>query len=206
MKILLTSSQKGGSGKTTLCRALAVAAEAKGITPVCLVDTDPQGSLTSWWNRRGKEAPMLASVPADKPGAALAALRDHGVKLAIIDTPPSAHAFLEQLLEHADLVLIPARPSPDDIDAIGATLDLVERAGKPFAFVISQAKPRSRLAADALPLLAQHGKVAPVIIHDRSEHPTASIAGLTVTETDPNGKAAAEVGELLAYVRKQIRI
>jgi chromosome partitioning protein len=45
MNILALTSQKGGSGKTTLVGHLAVAAEIRGAGPVAVIDTDPQGSL-----------------------------------------------------------------------------------------------------------------------------------------------------------------
>ena len=42
MKTIVINSQKGGSGKTTLCAHLAVQAEQSGDGPVYLIDTDPQ--------------------------------------------------------------------------------------------------------------------------------------------------------------------
>src|SRR4028119_562757 len=56
VKVIVAASQKGGSGKTTLVRSLAVAAEARH-APVVMLDTDPQGSLTSWYNRRPAGTP-----------------------------------------------------------------------------------------------------------------------------------------------------
>ncbi|HYD98344.1 MAG TPA: ParA family protein, partial [Alphaproteobacteria bacterium] len=55
MRVLALSSQKGGSGKTTLSGHLAVQAERAGAGPVCLIDIDPQGSLADWWNEREAE-------------------------------------------------------------------------------------------------------------------------------------------------------
>ena len=46
MKVIAVASQKGGTGKTTLCGHLAVQAERMGAGPVALIDTDPQGSLS----------------------------------------------------------------------------------------------------------------------------------------------------------------
>ena len=56
-RTIVFTSQKGGSGKTTLCGQLAVQAEMAGMGPVALIDTDPQGSLSDWWNARGEETP-----------------------------------------------------------------------------------------------------------------------------------------------------
>jgi len=51
MKTIVLNSQKGGSGKTTLCRILSVEAahpeKNEGIAPVYLIDTDPQGTLNN---------------------------------------------------------------------------------------------------------------------------------------------------------------
>ena len=63
MKVLALCSQKGGVGKTTLCGHLGVEAEIKGHGPVALIDTDPQGSLASWWNEREAPEPMLMILP-----------------------------------------------------------------------------------------------------------------------------------------------
>jgi len=196
--VVVVASQKGGSGKTTLARNLAVAAGSGA----ALVDTDPQGSLTDWWNRREAEVPPLARLDGDL-AAGIAALAESGVELVLVDTPPSVHPWLGDLLRLADLVLVPVRPSPDDLGAVSATLDLVEAAGRPFAFVISQAKPGTILAREAVPALAQHGRVAPAVIHDRVEFPTAAIAGLGVTERE--GPGAEEVRQLLSYVMTQLR-
>ena len=45
MDVLVLASQKGGAGKTTLSRHLAVEAERAGEGPVVLIDADPQGGL-----------------------------------------------------------------------------------------------------------------------------------------------------------------
>ena len=46
-----------GAGKTTLSGHLAIAAELTGVAPVVLIDSDPHGSLSSWWNRREATTP-----------------------------------------------------------------------------------------------------------------------------------------------------
>jgi chromosome partitioning protein len=47
MKIITLTTQKGGTGKTTLATSLAVAAMEAGET-VAAFDLDPQGSLARW--------------------------------------------------------------------------------------------------------------------------------------------------------------
>jgi chromosome partitioning protein len=204
MHIIVVASQKGGAGKTTLSRSLAVAAQqTAGAT--ALLDTDPQGSLTSWWNRRESEAPILVKIdPADLESG-ISKLEAAGIEYLFIDTPPSVHPEIAQLLARATLAVIPVRPSPDDLDAVGDTLSLVEAAGCPFVFVLTQAKPRTRLQMQAVMALAKHGKLAPTVIHDRTDFPTAAITGKTVTEVEQEGPSANEVREVLAYVLTQLR-
>lgn len=204
MHTIVAVSQKGGAGKTTLVRNLAIAAWQAG-QRVALLDLDPQGSLTAWWNRRESEDPPLVQADLSTLPAAMAKLAEAGIELLLVDTPPSVHPWVGELLRRADLALVPVRPSPDDLDAVGPTLDLVEAAGAPFIFVLSQVKHRTRLAADTLPALAQHGRVAPAVLADRVEYPSAGLAGLGATEAAPDGKAAAETRELLGYVTAQLR-
>jgi len=88
MQVLTIASQKGGTGKTTLSAHLAVEAELAGAGPVAVVDTDPQGSLAAWWNTRVAETPRVAAVNIAQIHAHLARLREQGINLVIIDTPP----------------------------------------------------------------------------------------------------------------------
>ena len=203
-RLLIVAAQKGGAGKTTLARNLAVAAGEAG-TPAALLDLDPQGSLTAWWNRRAKDTPPLVTGRAGDLPRLLETLGEAGVELLIADTPPAASAWIGAALRLADLVLVPCRPSPDDLDALGPTLELLEAAGRPFVFVLTQAKPKTRLALEAVPALAQHGRVAPIVVHDRIAFAQASITGAGVTEHEPEGLAAAEVRSLLKYVLTQLR-
>jgi chromosome partitioning protein len=203
MHIIVVASQKGGAGKTTLTRSLAVAnQQTAGATAI--LDTDPQGSLTSWWNRRESEAPVLVKIDPVDLDAGISKLEAAGIEYLFIDTPPSVHPELSNLLARASLTIIPVRPSPDDLDAVGDTLSLVEESGCPFVFVLTQAKPRTRLQMQAVMALAKHGKLAPTIIHDRTDFPTAAITGKTVTEMEQDGPSANEVREVLAYVLTQL--
>src|SRR3954471_15486509 len=59
MRVVSLVTQKGGSGKTTLCLNLAVAAEQAGVR--CLiVDLDPQGTAEAWYQDREAATPRLA--------------------------------------------------------------------------------------------------------------------------------------------------
>lgn len=204
MKTIVLASQKGGAGKTTLAAHLAVVAEQEGAGPAVLIDTDPQGSLSAWWNAREADAPALASASlADLP-AKLQALASAGFKLAVIDTPPAITAAIRDVVRLADLVLIPTRPSPHDLRAVGSTVDIAQETGRPFAFAVTQAKPTARLTVQAVAALSAHGAVAPSIVHDRVDYAASMVDGRTVRETDPRGRSAEEMKQLLFFVLERM--
>src|SRR5215470_979958 len=200
MHVIAIASQKGGSGKTTLAGHLAVQADRSGAGPVALVDTDPQGSLAEWWNARTAETPLFARTGAVRLAEDIARMDSLGIKLLVIDTPPAIEATITEVVRSADLVVVPARPSPHDLRAAGATVDLVERIGKPLVFVINGATPRARITSEAVMALSQHGTLAPTIIHQRTGFASSMIDGRTVMEIPGEARAAGEVATLWDYI------
>jgi len=205
MRTLVVVSQKGGVGKTTLAGHLGVMAVMNKNGPVALIDTDPQASLASWWNERKAETPIFASVNISNLANHLKELEDGGVKLAIIDTPPAVTETIRMVIAVADLVLIPTRPSPHDLRAVGSTVEMVEAAGKPMVFVINGAAARARITGEAAIALSQHGTVAPVTIYQRTDFAASMIDGRTVQEIDASSRSSEEIKELWKYVNKKLR-
>lgn len=200
MRVIAVASQKGGSGKTTLSGHLAVAAEAAGHGPVALIDTDPQGSLAAWWNARSADAPAFARTTLAELSGDLEVLREAGIGLVVIDTPPAITAAIGEVIRVADFVVIPTRPSPHDLRAVGATVQLVRRCAKPLVFVVNDATPRARITSEAAIALSQHGTVAPVTIHHRTDFASSMIDGRTVGEVKPDSRSALEVKALWEYL------
>lgn len=205
MRIIALASRKGGSGKTTIAAHLAVQAGRVGEGPAVLVDIDEQGSLGEWWRERKDDTPALATVKVADLEANLAELRKYGTAIAIIDTPPNLTGSIERVISTADLVLIPARPSPHDLRAVAATVDIAKRAGKPFLFVVNGAAPRANITAEAVAALSEHGRVAPVILYQRTDYAVSMIDGRTVMELAPSSRSAQEIAELWKSVRTSIR-
>lgn len=206
MKTIVFANQKGGAGKTTLAGHLAVQADQAGLGPVVLMDSDPQGSLSEWWNARAAETPFFQAAELCNLAGQLEAMKQAGVKLVVIDTPPAVTDTIRTVIAVADLVVIPSRPSPHDLRAVRSTIELVEQAEKPMVFVVNGAAQRAKITADAAIALSQHGKVAPVTVYQRTDFAQSMIDGRTAQELDPGSKSAKEVQELLTYVRKQLRI
>jgi chromosome partitioning protein len=185
LRVLALASQKGGSGKTTLSGHLAVQAQRSGAGPVVLIDIDPQTTV--------------ARLASD-----LAVLRQQGFRLAVIDTPPAITMAIQSVIAVAELIVVPTRPSPHDLRAVGATVDLCERAGKPLIFVVNAATPKAKITSEAAVALSQHGTVAPITLHHRTDFAASMIDGRTVMEVDPNGRSAAEVTQLWNYISDRL--
>src|SRR5580704_9524132 len=204
MYTIVAASQKGGSGKTTLSGHLAVEASRVGAGPVALIDTDPQGSLAHWWNVRKAAEPHFVKVGLLDLSQALGELDRMGIRIAVVDTPPAITQSISQVVAHADLVIVPTRPSPHDLRAVGATVDIAERHGKPLIFVINAATARARITGESAVALSQHGTVAPVTIHHRVDFAASMIDGRTVGEIVANCQSAREISDLWLYIQEKL--
>jgi len=204
MKTVVITSQKGGSGKTTLTTHLAVTAELAENGPAVVIDTDPQQTLATWWNIREAEKPQLAPLNLRDLPEKLDALAKAGFAYCFIDTPPALTEQNRQVLKLADLVLIPTRPSPNDLWSLGATLDLVKQSATPFVFVLTQAKANARITVQTIAALSQHGQVFQSVVHDRVDYAASMTDGRTAPEINPRGPAAAEMAELWGHTKKRL--
>lgn len=204
-QVIVVASQKGGSGKTTLSGHLAVEAERTGFGPVALIDTDPQGSLAKWWNARKAETPAFASASVLDLQRDIEALKEQGYRLIVIDTPPAVTSTIAEVISHADLVILPTRPSPHDLRAVGATVDIIEHQKKAMVFVINAATARARITGDSAVVLSQHGTVAPIMLNHRVDYAASMIDGRTIGEVSPNSRSAKEISELWAYFADRLR-
>lgn len=204
MRVLVFASQKGGSGKTTLAGHIAVEAERAGDGPVALIDTDPQGSMSKWWNSRQASTPVFIQSVFSQLYSDLQQIRQAGYKLVVVDTPPAVTRAIAEVVAVADLLVLPTRPSPHDLRAVGPTVDIAESHNKPVVFAINAATRRARITSEAAVALSQHGTVAPVNIHNRVDFAASMIDGRTVMETDPGGQSAEEIGELWQYLKERL--
>lgn len=202
MHVIAFVTQKGGSGKTTLALSCAVAAEEQGASALVL-DMDPQRTAAGWYQTREATTPKLATVTASELPNAITGGRQH-FDVVLIDTPGRDEPSTATAIRHADLCLIPCRPTPADMKATPPTVATIERLSKLSAFVLSQTPPRGYRIREAANGLRVLGMVAPVHIVFRNAYQDAHGMGLAVTEFEPKGKAAAEIRELWQWIAKKL--
>jgi chromosome partitioning protein len=210
MHTIVLATQKGGSGKSTLAIGLALAAKHAGHN-VRLIETDPQGTLSSWQSRRGLAEPLVETIyNAQDIEPRLASLDRGGVTIVIIDTAGGLSAATTAAIRHGDLCLIPARPSVADIEASAATLGVARAWKKPFAFVLNQTPIRGARVDNAATSLGNEAArdlsdvLARPFIVMRNDHQDALAAGLAVSEYAPNGKSAEEIRALWQWVATRL--
>lgn len=203
-QIVVFASQKGGTGKTTLCGHLAVQATMAGAGPVALIDSDPQGSLAAWWNARRAEQPHFVKTTVSSLTSDVEALERQGMRHIFIDTPPTITNEIRQVVRHADLVVVPTRPSPHDLRALGPTLDMLDDYDLPLVFVVNGAALRARITGEACVALSQHGTVAPVIVHQRTDFAASMVDGRTVMEAKPDSLGTAEIVGVWHYLADRL--
>ena len=206
MRAITLVSQKGGTGKSTLCIGLAVAALEDGERAFVL-ETDRQGTISNWAGRRTNPEPIVERV-ADRfqLERALRTFERKGCTLAIIDTPGSDSDFVADAIRAATLCLVPVKPSPADIEATHPTLKAIRRLNKEFAFVLNQAPGRGQRPTRAALALNEAGVLALPYIVLRNDHIDSLAAGLAVSEFAPESIAAAEIRALWAWSKQKLAV
>ena len=204
MHVILVATQKGGSGKSTLCAHFGALAQREGQT--LLVDADPQGSLSFWYKRREADTPLLAKADGNTFPGILEAAKEDGVQWVVVDSPPHNAALISSLMSRATVTVVPVRPGPFDLDAVAATLAMAKSLKAPIACVINAAPPPTRdaeisIVSEARAMLSDMGApVLPGQVSQRAGLSHALISGQSVNEYDPQGRAATEIASMWSQV------
>ncbi|MCP3869380.1 MAG: ParA family protein [Gammaproteobacteria bacterium] len=211
MKTLSLIAQKGGTGKTSLSIHLAVQASLSGMK-VLLVDTDPQASATAWWKRREEATPELIQCRGENLPRVLNAATGQGFDLVVVDTAPHSSKESTACARMSDWVYIPSRPAILDLDAIGASTELVTAVDVPARILLNCCPPATRfgephIVTEARQALKVYGiPVCEVAISQRAAFSHALIDGRAVTEFDRKTKAALEIDRLWKTMRQEMSL
>lgn len=205
MHVLTLVTQKGGSGKSTLVANLAVAA-GQDKESVFILETDRQGTLSRWIDRRSDDTPAFDRVTNERDlEKALAILEAQKFSLVIIDTAGADSPLATAAIRAATLCLVPTRPTPADLEATQPTLEAIQATRRRFAFVLNQTPTRSARLNEAAAGLKVLGILAEPPIAQRNDHQDAIGAGQGVTEFNPHGKAAEEINALWQWVKTRMK-
>ncbi|OWJ96020.1 ParA family protein [Paracoccus yeei] len=204
MQVIAVAMQKGGVGKSTLARSLAVAAVRDGLS-VLILDMDAQQSVSQWAERRDADMPVVVFSTENELPKRLDQAK--GVAdLVIIDTPPARSTEAPAAVEAADLVLIPTTPDIEPLEQMPRTLRLCRGFSRPVYAVVNMANPTgpAEVVQTREVIEAMGARAAPIVLHRRKAHRDASALGLTVQESEPASKAAEEVASLWVWVRAKL--
>ena len=207
MKTIAIVMQKGGVGKSTLTRSIAVAASKAGMN-VLTLDMDAQQSTTQWADRRGDQLPLVRFVTEIELPKVLKQAAEAGCDLVIIDTPPARSTEAPAAVEYADLVLVPCTPDIEAYEQLPRTERLARTTGKPAAAVLTMAQPNSRSEEEIARAIFAEVKLpmVPAILHRFKVHRDASRDGQTAQELEPDSKAAQEIQALWDWIRAELQI
>jgi chromosome partitioning protein len=201
--IITFAQRKGGAGKTTLAAHLAAGWALAG-RRVSAVDVDPQGSLARWGELRaalaGAAALPVAKVSGWRLALELERLRREA-EIVVVDSPPHAELDARAAIRAADLVVIPVQPSPMDLWATQATVEMARAERRRALLVLNRIAPRTRLAQEiAAALGAGDVRLAATTLGNRTAFASSLAGGSSVEEEEPGGAAAGEALHLRAEI------
>lgn len=202
--VLAVVARKGGVGKSTLARSIAVQALIEG-HKAAIIDADEQATSFKWSRRRKERAPTVEQLDGRTLAEAVAGLKERGAAFIVIDTPPHDQPIINIAADIADASLIITQPYPDDLQEVGVAASILQRTGKAAGIVLNNTPTRAhaltmaRAALTAFPM-----PTCPTALTHLMSHPYASAEGQTAQEREPKGKAAAELADLWAWLKSSI--
>jgi len=202
MTIIAFISQKGGVGKSTLARAVAVEASRQKFR-VLLADCDPQQATSYHWLQvRQKSKFKVKIFPTIQQALRVAPKYD----LTIIDGPArTSHATLE-IAQKADLIIQPTGASRDDLIPAVKEFNALKKAGvKPKKLLFALTRLSTPKEAEAIKeYLADTGyNYSKVYLYEKASYKQVQNEGGSIGEVKYKklAKQAKDlVNELLNYL------
>jgi chromosome partitioning protein len=207
MLVVSVLARKGGTGKSTAVRCLAVEALKAG-RRVVVIDADPQPTCFRWGQRRAAAGIPVPLVVVPAPGGLAAQIegyRAQGVDLILVDTPPTATPAVNAALDSSTAALVITRPNPEDLESVQESLRVASAQKRRTGVILWQSPPDKRVRAVTLAreaLQAMAADVCPTAISASISYPYAYAEGLTPQEREPEGRARAELAEVWGWLQR----
>lgn len=207
MVIVSVLARKGGTGKSTAVRCLAVEALKAG-RRVVIIDTDPQPTCYRWWQRRSSAGIPVPLVVVPATGGVAAQVEEYRQRadLVLIDTPPTATPAVNAALDVSTGTIVVTRPNPEDLESVQESLRVAGAQRRRTGVILWQAPPDKRVRATALArdaLIAMGAAVCPTAISASVSYPYAYAEGVTPQEREPEGRARAELADVWGWLQRE---
>ena len=201
MHVVVFAASKGGVGKTTLTSSVAVRA-AKDNPRVAMIDFDPQEGLTGWWARRGAvDNPRIFSG-VDTIEEAIELLEMDGWDWLMVDTGPGLMNHMRGVIDTADIVVVPLKPSAHDLTAIDPVMNMIKECGARYLVTLNDVEPRWRLTKTAAQFLEEEGHpLASRPIARREAYAASATIGKSGPEVEREKACAEEIDSLWSDIR-----
>lgn len=200
MFVISVLNQKGGVGKTTTSLNLARAFQLMGYE-VALVDSDPQGSARDW--KAINEENPIPVFAIDRPTIHTDVKNLSNMDIVIVDGAPSLKDMSVSAIKAANLIIIPCQPSPLDLWAASALVDMVKQRIEltdgelKAAFLVNRKKGNTKLGKDVASVL--HGYELDVLdsaVSESIDYATCVMEGKTIHDNSNKKKTGKESWEV----------
>ncbi len=185
-KIIACLSQKGGGGKSTLARCLAVElTKQKQKHKVLLVDLDIQQKTSFEWSERRKKIKIEPLINCQVFAYFEKKLLKFDYDYLIIDGPAKISKESLEIAKVANLVIQPVRPSLDDLNPAIREFNSLFNAGIPkskLTFLIN-AVGSPAMEKNTRDYLAQTSYYTfPIALEEKVSYQEAQNQGLSISE------------------------
>jgi chromosome partitioning protein len=212
--IIAVTNLKGGVGKSTISRNLAVHFAKEG-AKTCIIDTDiEQRTSCDWRSRRtGEDLPIVDVFPMSSMEGLVQDVKTHtanGYQAILLDGVPQLEEVTTKMILLAHVLIIPITPSIDDLKSFERFLKRFEAAKvvRPNipAFLLLNRYSKTGEAEEmksVLTVFKKHG-IYPLenVISERVAHKRSSKHGLAALEwTDE--KAKEEIKAVCREIEQQ---
>jgi chromosome partitioning protein len=210
--IISVLNTKGGVGKSTVAINLAAAWAAEGYDTL-LIDTDEEGTSLSWFSMRKAQDAKLTVISLPEGNALKKSIKSLVEKhdVIVIDGAPQLRQLLIASAWISNLVIIPVKPSPNDIWKLEPMLNRLqevreakEESGRPgpaIYFLVNETVERTRISQEIGDTLKIFGlPVMETRFGSRVDYRDSLSQGLSALDYS-NAKAMMEVYSLYSEIK-----